>query len=496
MRSLIGILGLLAVVNAHTVYMCINPGVNQITVYAATYHTNSRRGGIIIAGGELGNEQYDPICPKPYGAYTSGSRSGEVPCSVTNGKDNTSPSKPWSCGDRFDWDNSAVMTYAQVAAEAPHGNCDEVGDSSNSFSQINSPRLTWNKVTIPVDKCGENINYALVSTSDSCDDSPWMNVWANVECVPGNLNVNRCNPSLSCPPDQTLSAGLFCDASRDYRSLATVRASHCSGVSLMQSTSSYSLGSNTVTMSLATHEASTKRCSFNVEVVDVDPPHVTAPPNKVIECGDDETPTNTGNAHVHENCDYDLTYEDAVTEGDCEGEKTIVRTFTAIDSSGNTDSSVQVISVEDNTPPVQNEQDQLCLWPPNNKFRCFENILSSSFVSGDDTCGDVNLSFAGCTSNQESENANNPYYESDCHYSACTDTLCVRSYRTEGVCPGREYNVLFNATDSCGNVAVFNQTILVPNGEDDCDLNHCLVPNVHLDHTRDPGNWYRGLRGA
>ena len=56
----------IATISAHTVFMCIKPGENQITAYAGTYHTNSQVGGMIIAGGISGTEQYDPICPMPY----------------------------------------------------------------------------------------------------------------------------------------------------------------------------------------------------------------------------------------------------------------------------------------------------------------------------------------------------------------------------------------------------------------------------------------------
>jgi len=193
------LLGLFALTaQAHTVFMCIKPGTNKITAYAGTYHTNSRVGGMIIAGGVPGSEQFGAICSKPYGRYSSGQYAGEVPCSITrNG------ASPWSCGRRFNWQTTRPMTYAQLLQEAPDANCDQVGNSAQSY-QITSTRITWNRVEIPVDKCGKEVNYALVTTSDSCDDTPWMNVWANVECVPGDPTQNpgspKCKLSLTCPP--------------------------------------------------------------------------------------------------------------------------------------------------------------------------------------------------------------------------------------------------------------------------------------------------------
>ena len=62
-----------------------------------------------------------------------------------------------------------------------------------------------------------------------------------------------------------------------------------------------------------------------------------------------------GTATATDNCDLavTITYDGEVkTAGGCEDEYTLTRTWTAEDNCGNTSSCSQVITVEDNTPPV------------------------------------------------------------------------------------------------------------------------------------------------
>src|SRR5690606_15213713 len=64
--------------------------------------------------------------------------------------------------------------------------------------------------------------------------------------------------------------------------------------------------------------------------------------------GDDESPENTGEAEATDNCDSGATtdYTDVIIPGPCDEEYTIIRTWTATDSCGNTATCVQEIFVD------------------------------------------------------------------------------------------------------------------------------------------------------
>lgn len=78
-------------------------------------------------------------------------------------------------------------------------------------------------------------------------------------------------------------------------------------------------------------------------------PRLTCPPDTCITCGTSGTsPFYMGSPVVVENCgSYSLSYKDNVTQGGCaaEYEELIVRTWTAIDASGNKSSCSQTITV-------------------------------------------------------------------------------------------------------------------------------------------------------
>ena len=479
-------------VYAHTVFMCIKPGENHITAYAGTYHTNSQVGGMIIAGGVSGNEQYDPICPVPYGAYPSGTYAGEVPCSATSGGQQS-----WSCGQRFDWETTSPLSYAQLLAEASDANCDQVGDSSNYYN-IDSSYITWNRVVIPVNECGPNINYALVTTSDSCDDAPWMNVWANVECVPGDPtqtpgNDPECSLSVTCPADFTVSANGQCTATVDVASLAQVTSSDCSNVVVTQDTNVLGLGETEVTVTAHADGGFEVHCYTHVTVEDTQGPVLAFPADVQISCGDDSTSAATGTATATDNCPgVAVTQSDTVIPGTCPQERHIQRTWTATDGAGQSVPAVQHISVVDVTSPVQTEPEDTCLWPPNHKFKCFEDA-TKTFVTGTDNCGSVSVSFVDCGSDQPANANGDGNFLPDCFYDAANDSLCFRAERQGGVQAGRTYYSNFLAQDQCGNSATFSRNVFVPH-DDTFDTSNCFKGTLKLDNQN--GNESSGGKGG
>eukprot|EP00500_Bicosoecida_sp_ms1_P006929 CAMPEP_0203833160 /NCGR_PEP_ID=MMETSP0115-20131106/72518_1 /ASSEMBLY_ACC=CAM_ASM_000227 /TAXON_ID=33651 /ORGANISM="Bicosoecid sp, Strain ms1" /LENGTH=673 /DNA_ID=CAMNT_0050742231 /DNA_START=65 /DNA_END=2083 /DNA_ORIENTATION=- len=113
-----------------------------------------------------------------------------------------------------------------------------------------------------------------------------------------------------------------------------------------------------------------------------DPAVAVAAGDITIECTDDESSANTGVATASDSCgDVTITESDAVEEL-CGNTKIITRTWTATDACGNSASADQVITVQDTTAPVQDAstEEQVCLWPPNKKFACFD-AATTAFVS-------------------------------------------------------------------------------------------------------------------
>ena len=95
----------------------------------------------------------------------------------------------------------------------------------------------------------------------------------------------------------------------------------------------------------------TNQCTFYVTVEDTTPPVISCPTNVTVESGQPTDPGSTGMATASDTCDSTpaVTFADAVS-GNCP--QTITRTWTATDSSGNSNSCVQIITVQDTTPPV------------------------------------------------------------------------------------------------------------------------------------------------
>ncbi|MFZ6051997.1 HYR-like domain-containing protein, partial [Halocola ammonii] len=180
----------------------------------------------------------------------------------------------------------------------------------------------------------------------------------------------------------------------------------------------------------------------------------------VAECGKTFTATdNCGNTVVHTftvtivdntapeftfvpeaasySCDEEVVYEDAeavdvcsgatvsveadTLAGDCPGNYTIVRTFTAVDGCGNESSASQEISIYDETAP------EFDFVPENVTVEC-DAELPSDMATATDNCGSVSVSF-----------------EDSVDESTC-ETVIVRT---------------FTAVDDCGNEATAQQIITV-----------------------------------
>ncbi len=153
----------------------------------------------------------------------------------------------------------------------------------------------------------------------------------------------------------------------------------------------------------------------------------------------------------------DVGFEEEKTDGDCPGNFTLDRTWSAIDSCGNSTEETQVLTVQDTTPPEVTPGAEVlyCLWPPNHQYVCFG--LEDFAPQITDNCSEpVDWVFAGCQSNQpdDAQGAGDGHTTDDCVVAGDGSGFCVRAERGASVADakgGRLYAVSVIATDACGN---------------------------------------------
>jgi hypothetical protein len=183
----------------------------------------------------------------------------------------------------------------------------------------------------------------------------------------------------------------------------------------------YGLGTTVVTVTV-TDGKETVSGMISVTVTDLVPPVLVIPADQTLECPVDTSVASTGSATATDNCSVDVSYKDVVTET-CGSTHTVVRTWTAIDGSGNSVSGDQFIVVQDTTAPA------LVGVPADVTVEC-DSVPALASVSATDACDTPNLVFD----------------------EVKTDGNCIGSYTLTRT---------WTATDACGNVNVATQFVTV-----------------------------------
>ena len=153
---------------------------------------------------------------------------------------------------------------------------------------------------------------------------------------------------VTCPEDLVVSADAdFCDAVVD---LPVPEVADDCGVSItldlpFDSSAAFPIGTTSVSYIAEDEHGQMAVCNFLVTVEDDDAPMVTCPGNVIIACGLGTDPGQAGTATATDNCDFApiISHTDDVDPPDCTEEKTVVRTWTAIDADGNAASCQQNI---------------------------------------------------------------------------------------------------------------------------------------------------------
>jgi hypothetical protein len=199
-----------------------------------------------------------------------------------------------------------------------------------------------------------------------------------------------------------------------------------------------------------------RSCQQNIFLEPIDGPQISCPPEVVIGCNDDTSPTSTGFATATTTCaipgEITIGYTDNVsTSGFCNG--TIERTWRATDPCGNSSTCIQTIRIEDNTAPVLD-----C--PGDIAISCSVNPVpaNTGAASATDDCSstaDITIT----------------YQDDRSGFSTCGGTI-LRTWR---------------ATDECGNFTTCVQQITI-NDNAAPTLSCPPDANISCGQSSDPSN--------
>ncbi len=146
-------------------------------------------------------------------------------------------------------------------------------------------------------------------------------------------------------------------------------------------------------------------CTQTISVFDDTSPVITCPASLTIECTASTLPANTGTASATDNCDLSPTIDFldiTIASQFCPQEYTINRTWTASDTCGNTTNCVQVIDVQDNTPPV-------IVCPEDLTLECTDPLPTDT-ASATDNCSDtITINYSDLTCDNPISGFTGPY---------------------------------------------------------------------------------------
>jgi hypothetical protein len=208
-------------------------------------------------------------------------------------------------------------------------------------------------------------------------------------------------------------------------------------------------------------------CVQTIEVFDGLAPAVTCPASITINCEESTAPDSTGFATATDNCDDVplVTFSDITVEGECANEYTITRTWFVTDSCGNSTACIQMITVQDTTPPIVDEECQTQVYdfntsdgsscPMESEVSIFGNIITGTPINANDewTVGSNTIpGLEGCLTDN------------------CTDPDSLLAYpvslMVDGDSCNATYTVIFEISDGCGNTSPDQITYIININDD------------------------------
>jgi len=242
--------------------------------------------------------------------------------------------------------------------------------------------------------CGTNLTLILTVISNNCSSQCAMDVMVN-DTTP---------PILTCPADRVLE----CTVSPTTNNTGSATATDaCSGIASITFTDAFDVANCTGKATILRTWTATDGCGNSASCLqtisfkDTVPPLIICPTNITLECTVPTTTDNTGVATATDTCGgvTNISYVDAFATTNCTGKATILRTWTARDTCGNSNGCIQTISFKDTVPPA-------IVCPPDITLECTATPTTNvtGIATATDTCSSVtNISFvdkfttANCT---------------------------------------------------------------------------------------------------
>lgn len=305
--------------------------------------------------------------------------------------------------------------------------------AGNRFFLIGTPAVNWNLYTVDT-ATGAVLGSPTVATG--------------LEFFVALAYPPPAEGSVSCPPDISLSNDPgACGANVTYAHPSgpgTITCDHSSG-------SFFAVGTTSVTCSNGSLS-----CSFTVTVNDVESPTITAPPDVTAAAGPSCSASGValGTPVTADNCGVGSVGNDEPGSFPL-GTTTV--TWTVVDTHGHSATSTQHVTVTDGAPPSISTLavSPSSLWPPNHKMNDVTLTWSAA-----DSCGTVNCTVSGVTSNEPVNGLGDgdtaPDWEIvDAHH------VRLRAERS-GNGNGRVYTITLTCTDGSGDAATGTVTVSVP----------------------------------
>ncbi|HXJ71234.1 MAG TPA: hypothetical protein VNM37_00230, partial [Candidatus Dormibacteraeota bacterium] len=338
-------------------------------------------------------------------------------------------SRVWTAIDECGNSDSCVQTITVQDTTKPTIQCPanrvlECGDDTSTNST---------GVATAQDLCGQvSLRYS-DSVSNQCGFTKViLRTWTATDecgntssCVQTITVQDTTKPTIQCPPDRVLD----CPANTGTNVTGVATAQDTCGQVTVRYTDAVTNKCTGTRVILRTWTATdacgnSSSCVQTITVQDITKPVLTLPPDRVLQCPADTRTNATGVATATDTCSpATVRYSDVVTVR-CGGAKTVARTWTATDECGNVSTGVQMITVEDTTPPT-------ITCPPDQTMECPADTRTNvtGVATASEACSAVAITYA------------------DAVQSNCAGTKVIK--RT------------WTATDECGNRQSCVQTITV-----------------------------------
>ncbi len=300
-------------------------------------------------------------------------------------------------------------------------------DDATASDNCETPTVTQDPAIGASYTAPQEVTVTLTATDDSGNTATCAFIVSVVDDTP---------PTITCPPDQTLSLDGLCSATLpDYTDDATA-SDNCGDVVVTQfpdEGEEYNAPTAvTVTLTATDEGGNTSTCTFAVEVVDDTAPEitcpVTAPEVLYLDAGCSVELPDYGYL-VTDNCGLADVMQDPEAGETYNGPQVVTVTLTATDNSGNTTTCTFEVELEDNLPPV---------------VTCPDDI-----TQGNDTgeCGAVVEFMFSSTDN-------------------CSVDEEVAVPASGSLFPVGETTVVVTATDAAGNTGTCSFTVTIVDEED------------------------------